>query len=111
VAPAAHADLVGSWWAPACMNRSLARRSVPFMTRTDTTPAVLVEVRVEDQGLQRRVGSPTGRRDALDDGVEQLGDALAGLGADAQDLLGGMPSTFSISRRSGRGRRPAGRSC
>ena len=34
------------------------------------------------------VGVAHGRRDALDDGVEQLGDALAGLGADAQDLVG-----------------------
>ena len=51
--------------------------------------AVLVELAVEDQRLQRRVGIARRRRDALAHGVEQVVDALAGLGRDAQDLLGG----------------------
>ena len=40
------------------------------------------------QRLQRLVDVARGCRDALDDGLEQLGHALAGLGADAQDLVG-----------------------
>ena len=60
------------------------------MTRTElTTPRYWSKWRVEDERLQRRVGIADRRRDALDDGVEQLVDALAGLGADAQDLVGG----------------------
>ncbi len=51
--------------------------------------AVLVELGVEDQALQRCVGVADGRRDALDDRVEQVGDALAGLGRHPDDLLGG----------------------
>ena len=51
--------------------------------------AVLVVLAVEDERLQRRVGVAGRRRDALDDGVEQLGHALAGLGGEAQDVLGG----------------------
>ena len=50
--------------------------------------AVLVVGRVEDERPQRRVGVALRRRDALDDGVEQLGHALARLGRDAQDRLG-----------------------
>ena len=50
--------------------------------------AVGVVVRVEDQRLQRRVAVAGRRRDPLDHGVEQLRHALAGLGADAQDLVG-----------------------
>ncbi len=49
--------------------------------------AVLVELRVEDQRLQRRVGVADGRRDAFDDRVEQLRHAFAGLGRDPQDVL------------------------
>ena len=45
-------------------------------------------MRVEDEGLQRFVGVARRRRDTLDDRVEQLADAVAGLGADAQDLVG-----------------------
>jgi hypothetical protein len=74
------------------MKRSFAPvRSIrPFITRTDADDAaVLVEVGVEDQRLQRLVGVARRGRDPLDDGVEQLGHALAGLGADAQDLVGG----------------------
>ena len=53
--------------------------------------AVLVEVRVEDQRLERRVEFADGRRDALDDGVEQVAHTLAGLGGDPQDLIGRQP--------------------
>ena len=51
--------------------------------------AVLVVLAVEDERLQRRVRIAGRGRDALDDGVEQLAHALAGLGRDAQDLIGG----------------------
>ena len=50
--------------------------------------AVAVVVRVEDERLQRIRRVAGGRRDVLDDGVEQLGHAVAGLGADPQDVLG-----------------------
>ena len=49
--------------------------------------AVLVVLGVEDQRLQRGVGVAGRRRDALADRVEQLGDALTGLGRDLQDVL------------------------
>ena len=64
--------------------RPSVERAVEHAHRADHA-AVRVVVRVEDQRLQRRVGVALGRRDALDDRVEQLGDALAGLGRDAQD--------------------------
>src|SRR5204863_3219048 len=51
--------------------------------------AVLVVVRVEDEALQRRRPIALGRRDALNDRIEQLGHALAGLGAEPQDAVGG----------------------
>ncbi len=63
-------------------------RAVEHPHRADHT-AVRVVVRVEDQRLQRRVGIALRGRDAVDDGVEQLRHALAGLGRDAQDVLGG----------------------
>ena len=63
-------------------------RAVEHPHRADDT-AVRVVVRVEDQRLQRRVGIAFRGRDAVDDCVEQLGHALAGLGRDAQDVLGG----------------------
>ncbi len=44
--------------------------------------------RVEDQGARRRVRVALGRRDLVDDQVEQLLDALAGLGRDPQDVIG-----------------------
>ena len=47
---------------------------------------VVVELRVEDQRPERGVDLPRGGRDALDQGPEQLGDALAGLAADGEDL-------------------------
>ncbi len=58
--------------------------------RADHAP-ILIEVGVEDERLERLVGVAHGRRDPLDDGIEELGDALAGLGRDAQDLIGGEP--------------------
>ena len=59
------------------------------MTRTElTTPRYWSKWESKMSACSGASGSPTGRRDALDDGVEQLGDALAGLGADAQDLVG-----------------------
>ncbi len=54
--------------------------------RHDT--AVLVELGVEDQPLQRRIRVADGRRDALDDRIEQVGHAFAGLGRHADDLVG-----------------------
>ena len=51
--------------------------------------AVLVELRVEDQRLERGIGIAARRRDPLGDRVQQLGDALAGLGRDLEDVLGG----------------------
>ena len=45
-------------------------------------------MRVEDHGLQRRVGISRRRRDTLYDGVEQLFDSLAGFGADPQHVQG-----------------------
>ena len=72
------------------MNCSLAPvRSVPFMTRTElTTPRYWSKCESKISACSGASGSPTGRRDALDHRVEQLGHALAGLGADAQDLVG-----------------------
>ncbi len=51
--------------------------------------AVLIEVRVEDERLQRSVAVTRRWRDALDDRVEEVGHALARLGAHAQDRGGG----------------------
>ena len=50
-------------------------------TEVDHHPAVVVVDRVEDQRLQRGLGVALGRREALADGVEQLVDTDAGLGA------------------------------
>ncbi len=47
--------------------------------------AVLVVGRVEDQRLQRSVGISSRGGDPLDDGVQQLGHPLSGLGRDVQD--------------------------
>ncbi len=64
--------------------------SVPCMIRTlDTTPRYWSNCESKIRRLQRGVGVALRRRDALDDRVEQLGHALAGLGRDAQDLVGG----------------------
>ena len=51
--------------------------------------AVGIEPGVEDQRLERVVGIALGRRNALHDGFEHVGHALAGLGAD-QDGVGGI---------------------
>ena len=50
--------------------------------------AVRVVDRVEDEGLERRVGVALGWRDARDQRVEQRGNAFAGLRRDLQDLVG-----------------------
>ena len=68
--------------------------------------AVRVERRVEDQGAQRVVRGPVGRRDAPDDLVEQLRHALPGLGRDARISSGSHPTTSASSRAV-----PAGSAC
>ena len=50
--------------------------------------AVDVVVRVEDQRPQRGVGVAHRRRDLLDDGVEQLGHAVARLARHVEELVG-----------------------
>ena len=50
--------------------------------------AVLVVLGVEDQRARGRVGVAVGRRDAGDDLLQQVLDALAGLGRDAAHLVG-----------------------
>ena len=63
--------------------------SEPSTIRMELDDApVLVVGRVEDQRPQRRLGVALGRRDAGDDGVEQLGHPLPRLGRDVQDGLG-----------------------
>ncbi len=64
-----------------------AQRAVEHPHRADDAP-VLVVVGVEDQRSQRRLRVAAGGGDPLHDRVEQLGHALAGLGRDAQDLVG-----------------------
>jgi hypothetical protein len=49
---------------------------------------VAVPPRVDDEGLDLGVAVAAGRRDAQDDGLDQLGDADAGLGGDQQGLGG-----------------------
>ena len=62
---------------------------VPFMTRIDdTTPRYWSKCESKIRACSGALGVALGGGDALDDGVEQLGHALAGLGADAQDLVG-----------------------
>ena len=51
--------------------------------------AIGVEPGVEDQRLQAAVGIAFGRRNALHDGFEHVGNALAGLGAD-EDGVGSV---------------------
>ena len=65
-------------------------RSIPFTTRTDdTTPRYWSNDESKINACSGAVGVAHGVWDAFDDGVEQLGHPLAGLGADAQDVLGG----------------------
>ena len=66
--------------------------------RTDHT-AVLIEMGVEDERLQRFVDLADGGRDAVDHGIEEFADALAGLGRDAQDLIGGNAEHLLDLRR------------
>ncbi len=51
-------------------------------------PEIVVEPGVDDQRLQRAVGIAARRRDARNQGFEQIRDALAGLGADQQRIVG-----------------------
>ena len=50
--------------------------------------AIAVVVRIEDQRAERRVRIALGRRHALHDRLEQLGDAEPFLGAHEQDVVG-----------------------
>ena len=50
--------------------------------------AVLVEVGVQDERLERGLGVARGRRDEKHDGLEQVVDALARLAGDAHRVLG-----------------------
>ncbi len=68
---------------------------------------VVVEPRVDDQRLQRRVGIPGGRRDPRDHRLEDVVDAFAGLGAgadrvlrvDADDVLDLLDHPLGLGRR------------
>ena len=51
--------------------------------------AILVKVRVEDEGLERGVSVSRGRGDEEHDGLEQVVDAFAGLTGDAHGVVGG----------------------
>ena len=53
--------------------------------------AIGIEPGIEDQRLQLVVGAPFRRRNVLDDGLQHLGHALAGLGADGQRVRGIEP--------------------
>ena len=62
----------------------------PFITRTlDTTPRYWSNWLSKISACSGASGSPCGAGIRRDDGVEQLGHALARLGRDAQDVLGG----------------------
>jgi hypothetical protein len=78
-------DLAGLHEADAVARAQLA---VHHPHRGDDAPVAVV-VAVEDQRLQRCRDLADWRRDALDDGVEELVDALAGLGRHPQHGLGG----------------------
>ena len=58
--------------------------------RADHSP-VVVEVGVEDQGLQLGIRVGAGGGNPFGDRVEQVRHALAGLGGDAKHLFGGNP--------------------
>ena len=74
--------------------------------------AVDVVDRVEDHRARGRVGVADRWRDVAADDVEQLLDALAGLGADPQHVVGVAADDVRESPlRRGRAARPAGRSC
>ncbi len=57
----------------------------------DDDALVVVELRVEDQGPQRRLRVARRRRDAVDDRAEDLRHPLPRLAADGQDLVGVDP--------------------
>jgi hypothetical protein len=65
-----------------------AHRAVHHPHQADHAP-VLVELGVEDEGAQRRVGAARRRRHVLDYPFEQLRHAEPGLRADAADVFGG----------------------
>ncbi len=64
---------------------------------------VLVVGRVEDQRARRGPGVTARRRDAVDNGVEHLGNALARLRRDAQNLVGRDSDELRELRRRGLG--------
>ena len=67
---------------------ALAQASVDDAGEHDDA-AVGIEPGVEDEGLQRRVGISTRRRQTMHDGLEDVGNALAGLGGDGERVVGG----------------------
>jgi hypothetical protein len=70
----------------------------PFITRTDdTTPRYWSKCESKMSACSGASASPVGRRNALDHRVEQLGDALTGLGEMRRISSAGMPRTCSIS--------------
>ena len=73
---------------PEANSIALAQRALKHAGEHDDA-AVGIEPGVENQRLQPVVGRSLGRRDALHDGFEHVGDALAGLGAD-EDGVGGI---------------------
>ena len=70
-------------------------------------PDVVVEPRVDDHGAQRRVDLAARRRHASDDGLENVVDALAGLGAarnrigriDTDDIFDLLLGTLGVGLR------------
>ena len=110
----ADADLVGLVDRPGLDEPHPAVRAQPAVDDPDGAhdASVLVVLAVEDEGLERRLGITDRRGDALDHGVQQLSDALAGLGREPQDLVGrDAEHGLDLLARSGRDRRPGGRSC
>ena len=67
---------------------ALLQRALKYAGQDDDA-AVGIEPGVENQRLEPVFGRSLGRRDALDDGFEHVGHALAGLGAD-EDGVGGI---------------------
>ena len=65
---------------------AFGERSVDDADQADHAPVGVV-VRIEHQGAQRRRRIPFRRREAVDDGFEQLVDAFPGLGRDPDRLI------------------------
>ena len=64
--------------------------SRPFITLTDdTTPRYWSNCESKISACSAASASPRRRRDPLGDRVQQFGDAVAGLGGDLEDVLGG----------------------